>query len=52
MINEKKEIRVINDLELKDVSGGFLMFAMFSLATLFGLSVAVSLNPPRGNSGS
>ena len=36
MINEKKEIRVISDLELKDVSGGFIMAAVFSLLALAG----------------
>ena len=42
MASKKNEIRVINDLELKNVSGGMLY--------MVGLIVAIILNPPSGNS--
>ena len=45
MINEKKEIRVISDLELKDVSGGYALFVWGALwiAGLVGGGVAAHM---------
>ena len=49
MINEKKEIRVISDLELKDASGGFVGVVVMSVLGLLVLA-GCFLTPPNRRS--
>ena len=51
MTSKKNQIRVINDLELKDVSGGFVP-VIVSLALVVGIIVVLASAPKSRGGGS
>ena len=55
MTSKKNEIRTIDDLDLKNVSGGFmpLVFLItFCIIGAIGVSIGIAANPPSGTRGS